>query len=112
MAIQTINLGNVVNDGLGDDLRTAFQKVNANFTELYQAIGLSDTGQKTALTFVGSTIATDDSSDITINQKTTVNSQLHVGMEIFAKNLKQVSSTAGLKQVYFDPSTGEFVILD
>ena len=34
MAIQTINLGNVVNDGLGDDLRTAFQKVNANFTEL------------------------------------------------------------------------------
>ena len=34
MAIQTINLGNVVNDGLGDDLRTAFQKVNANFSEL------------------------------------------------------------------------------
>ena len=29
MAIQTINIGNVVNDGLGDDLRTAFQKVNA-----------------------------------------------------------------------------------
>lgn len=34
MAIQTINIGNQVNDGLGDDLRTAFQKVNANFTEL------------------------------------------------------------------------------
>lgn len=34
MAIQTVNIGNVVNDGLGDDLRTAFQKVNANFTEL------------------------------------------------------------------------------
>jgi hypothetical protein len=34
MAIQTINIGNVVNDGLGDDLRTAFQKVNANFTAL------------------------------------------------------------------------------
>ena len=34
MAIQTINIGNVVNDGLGDDLRTAFQKVNANFSEL------------------------------------------------------------------------------
>jgi hypothetical protein len=34
MAIQTINIGNVVNDGLGDDLRTAFQKVNANFTDL------------------------------------------------------------------------------
>lgn len=31
MAIQTINLGNYANDGTGDDLRTAFQKVNANF---------------------------------------------------------------------------------
>lgn len=34
MTIQTINIGNVVNDGLGDDLRTAFQKVNANFAGL------------------------------------------------------------------------------
>jgi hypothetical protein len=34
MTIQTINIGNVVNDGLGDDLRTAFQKVNANFVSL------------------------------------------------------------------------------
>ena len=32
--IQTINVGNLVNDGLGDDLRTAFQKVNANFANL------------------------------------------------------------------------------
>lgn len=32
--LQTINVGNLVNDGLGDDLRTAFQKVNANFAEL------------------------------------------------------------------------------
>jgi hypothetical protein len=34
MTVQTINIGNVVNDGLGDDLRTAFKKVNANFAEL------------------------------------------------------------------------------
>lgn len=34
MAIQTIRLGNYPNDGTGDDLRTAFTKVNANFTEL------------------------------------------------------------------------------
>ncbi len=34
MTIQTINIGNVVNDGLGDDLRTAFLKVNANFATL------------------------------------------------------------------------------
>jgi len=32
--INTINIGNLVNDGTGDDLRTAFQKVNANFSAL------------------------------------------------------------------------------
>jgi len=49
MAIQTINIGNRVNDGLGDDLRTAFEKVNANFTELSNelattGVNLGDTG--------------------------------------------------------------------
>jgi hypothetical protein len=34
MAIQTINIGQNVNDGTGDDLRTAFDKVNDNFTFL------------------------------------------------------------------------------
>lgn len=34
MAVQTINIGNVANDGTGDDLREAFIKVNANFEEL------------------------------------------------------------------------------
>jgi len=34
MTVQTINIGNRVNDGLGDDLRSAFQKVNGNFAEL------------------------------------------------------------------------------
>ena len=34
MAIQTVNIGGVANDGTGDDLREAFVKVNNNFTEL------------------------------------------------------------------------------
>jgi lipopolysaccharide export system protein LptA len=34
MAIQIINVGNAINDGSGDDLRTAFIKVNDNFDEL------------------------------------------------------------------------------
>jgi hypothetical protein len=38
MTVQTINIGNVVNDGLGDDLRTAFQKVNANFSSLAEEL--------------------------------------------------------------------------
>jgi hypothetical protein len=43
MTIQTINIGNVVNDGLGDDLRTAFQKVNANFTDLSAQLTITAT---------------------------------------------------------------------
>ena len=35
MAKQTINVGSSANDGTGDPLRTAFNKINANFTELY-----------------------------------------------------------------------------
>jgi len=34
MAIQTVNIGGVANDGTGDDLREAFVKVNNNFAEL------------------------------------------------------------------------------
>lgn len=41
MAIQTINVGNIVNDGLGDDLRTAFQKVNANFSDLNSTLTIT-----------------------------------------------------------------------
>lgn len=50
MAIQNINIGNLVNDGTGDDLRTAFQKVNANFVDLSASLtvtasNLSTTGE-------------------------------------------------------------------
>jgi hypothetical protein len=43
MTIQTINIGNVVNDGLGDDLRTAFAKVNANFSDLSAQLTITAT---------------------------------------------------------------------
>jgi hypothetical protein len=34
MTLQTINIGSYANDGTGDDLRSAFEKVNANFATL------------------------------------------------------------------------------
>ena len=39
MAKQTINIGSTANDGTGDPLRTAFNKSNDNFTELYNGAG-------------------------------------------------------------------------
>lgn len=43
MALETINVGNYVNDGTGDDLRTAFTKINANFEELDLLQGQNNT---------------------------------------------------------------------
>jgi len=52
MAVQLINIGNIANDGTGDDLREAFIKTNANFEELdlrddeqTTASNLGDTGE-------------------------------------------------------------------
>lgn len=42
MSIQTINVGGYANDSTGDDLRTAFQKVNSNFAELGSVSGLTN----------------------------------------------------------------------
>lgn len=42
MPIQTINLGTYANDGTGDDLRTAFQKVNSNFNILSTANNIAN----------------------------------------------------------------------
>jgi hypothetical protein len=51
MTIRTIEIGNLVNDGLGDDLRTAFQKVNNNFN--YLTTQLTVSGQNIGSTGVG-----------------------------------------------------------
>lgn len=41
MAKQIINIGTSANQGNGDPLRTAFQKINANFDELYTLTGVA-----------------------------------------------------------------------
>ena len=48
MSRQHINIGTVANDGTGDTVRTAFTKVNSNFSELYLETG---TGQASSLIF-------------------------------------------------------------
>lgn len=46
-AQQTINVGVSANDGTGDPARSAFQKVNANFTDLYSVLYAPITGPVT-----------------------------------------------------------------
>ena len=57
MARTNIFVGNNANDGTGDDLRSAFIAVNANFTELYAASTVSH-----QLTFSGNEISTNASN--------------------------------------------------
>ena len=42
MAKKTINLGTGANARNGDPIRIAFQKVNENFTELYNLVGTTE----------------------------------------------------------------------
>jgi hypothetical protein len=77
MAKQNINIGTSANKGDGDPLRTAFTKINSNFTELYDAIGLGDGSVNLgSLEFNGSTITTNDSSRIEIAQEVRITSDL------------------------------------
>ena len=96
MARQAINIGSSANDGTGDPLRTAFDKINDNFVELYGAdndintldanldvnnnaittgvtngdITVTPNGTGSiklgAMKFVGTTMSSDDSTQITI----------------------------------------------
>ena len=59
MAKQDINIGSSANDGTGDPLRTAFDKVNDNFTELYAATG-AGSGQNISIS--GQKIISDNSN--------------------------------------------------
>lgn len=59
MAKQTINLGSSANDGTGDPLRTAFDKINDNFDELYL---YSTAASGNNITITGNTIASDDTN--------------------------------------------------
>jgi len=58
MANQTINIGATANDGSGDPLRTAFDKINDNFTELY---AVSPAGTDNNIAFSGNKIISEDS---------------------------------------------------
>jgi hypothetical protein len=112
MAKQTINVGTTANDKKGDSLRAAFQKVNANFTELYTQLGLTDpTLNLGAFTFTGSVMSTDDSTNIVIDKPITVNGEITVDGDIVPKTDLGASlgtPTRQFKSLYVSDSTVYF----
>lgn len=81
--LQTINLGQYANDGTGDDIRTAFEKVNTNFSTLNLTLGVTNatnvgTGAqlfkiKSADTLQFKTLTSTNNSVVITNTADTVN---------------------------------------
>ena len=74
MAQQNINIGTSANKGDGDPLRTAFDKINDNFDELYLKVVNLETGGVTVTTgdIKGSVFA-DDSTVLVDGVNGTIN---------------------------------------
>ena len=62
MARQTINRGSSANDGTGDTLRQAGQKINQNFGEIYNLLGGDSDNLASNLSFTDSAVVFTDSS--------------------------------------------------
>jgi len=110
MAKQTVNIGTTSNDRTGDSLRSAFNKINANFTELYTELGINDDADLNlgAFEFAGSVMTTTDSSAITIAQNLTVTNDITVGGDIVPNVTEEHnlgSSTSRFKDLYLSGST-------
>ena len=80
MTQQSINIGSAANDGTGDPLRTAFDKINDNFNEIYDKLGGASLSN---ITLSGSTITnTVTNGDLTIETngtgKVIINDDLEV----------------------------------
>jgi hypothetical protein len=63
MAKQTINIGTTANDGTGDPIRSAFDKTNDNFTELYNGAGGVADGAVTTAKLAADAVDSDKIAD-------------------------------------------------
>ena len=71
MAQQTINIGTTANDGTGDPLRGAFDKINDNFTELYNDESTAEVNSITAGDgLTGDTTVGSVTLDVTVDDST------------------------------------------
>ena len=107
MALQTINIGTLANDGTGDDLREAFIKVNQNFDDLdlrspesTSVTNLGNTGEGVFAQKVGSALQLKklvQGSNVTLTSSTT-------GITI--------NATGGLQQLNVVSDVGSMQLAD
>ena len=116
MAKQTINLGSSANDGTGDPLRTAFDKINDNFNELYSA-GAAGTN----LDLTGNSITSvDTNGNITLDPngtgKVVVNTGAKLNLADHTDHAILFSNTAGdvtnSTKLTYNSATSVFTVED
>ena len=101
MAKQDINIGSSANDGTGDPLRTAFDKVNDNFTELYAATG-AGSGQNISIS--GQKIISDNSNgNIQLDPNGTGEIEF-LGSSTHGDNIKSQFGAGDDLEIYHDGS--------
>ena len=103
MAKQTISIGSAVNSGDGETIRSAFNKTNANFTELYTA---TTTINGTAITLGSSgtvTAAAGTLTGSTLNSGVTASSLTSVGT--LASLAVTTTTTSNAVNVTYNPSS-------
>jgi hypothetical protein len=113
MAKKVINVGTQANDKKGDSLRSAFTKVNENFTELYTSLGLINDADINlgAFEFDGSVMTTTDSTPVTIDQQVNITSDLVMSGAVVpsATNIYDLGSpTKQWRSLYLTGSTVYF----
>ena len=90
MAKQTVNIGSAANDGTGDPLRTAFDKINDNFTELYS----DDAGDVNSVNGATGTVVldSDDIAEGTTNEYYT-EAKVSANTSVVANTAKVTNAT-------------------
>jgi len=80
MAKQVIDVGSKANDGSGDSLREAGLKINANFTEVYSALGgtSGNLSVVSKLTGANGIVVSNPTGDITLTNRIATTTQLGV----------------------------------
>ncbi len=68
MTQKIVNVGQTPNDRSADSIRTAFTKINANFTEIYDGLAGIEIGEVTWESVTGKPLIPTDLSDLTDNQ--------------------------------------------
>jgi hypothetical protein len=105
MAKQTVNLGTMADNKSGDPLRTAFEKINENFDELYAQSGSN------VPTTITKTAVNSDGSATAVSVTNSPNTNWTNGTGVFANGINfAVAVTNGVATVTInDGGTGHFV---